>query len=288
MTPEPKAIHFLVQGKIFAAELYGEDGKTPVIALHGWLDNCHSFRPLAAHLENIQLLALDMAGHGHSEGRSADASYHIWDDVREVLMIANDMGWDRFVLLGHSRGAIIAALVAAVAPERVSCLLLIEGIWPQTATAQESPEQLAKFVHRYLSYDGVEKGYSNRELMIRARQRAGFGLGEKAATQIVERNIEYRDGYFYWLTDARLTMPSPVMLTVEQAECFIKAIQCPTLLLVASEGLGKNLDYLRPKIASNSAISVMILEGGHHMHMEETVVKVAQPLNDFLKFVPGV
>lgn len=269
-------------------ELWGDEGNTPVMALHGWLDNCHSFRPLVAHLENVQLLAIDMAGHGHSEHRSADASYHIWDDVREVLMIANDMGWEKFVLVGHSRGGIIASLIAAIAPERISRLVLIEGFWPQTMTAQETPAQLASFIQRYLSFDGVQKGYKDKDRMIETRQRAGFGLGKKAASQIAERNIEYRDGYYYWLTDTRLMMPSPMMLTIEQAEHFINAIQCPTLLLIASEGLGKNMDFLQPKIASNSAISVMILDGGHHMHMEDAMATVARSVNDFLNFVQSV
>ncbi len=283
MSAQPKAISFLIQGREFVGELWGEEGNTPVIALHGWLDNCHSFRSLAPCLEKIQLLALDMAGHGHSEHRSADASYHIWDDVREVLMIANDMGWDQFVLLGHSRGAIIASLIAAVAPERIKALVLIEGFWPETMMEQDAPKQLEKFMKRYLSSDGVEKGYKSKDVMIEARCRSGFGLGKAAATQLVERNTEYRDGYFYWRTDVRLTMPSPLMLTTEEAESFIKAIHCPTLLLVASEGLAKNIEFLRPKIASNPDLEIMTLEGGHHVHMESGVNAVATAVNSFLK-----
>lgn len=283
-----KSMSFQVQGKHFAAELWGEDGCCPVIALHGWLDNCHSFRPLAPQLGDIQMLAIDMAGHGHSEHRSADASYHIWDDVREILLIASEMGWEKFVLMGHSRGAIVAAMIAAVAPDRVTGLVLIEGILPHTMAAQDAPQQLAKFVQRYLSFDGIEKGYRDKEKMIALRQRAGFGLGDKAAALIVERNTEYRDGYFYRLTDARLTMPSPMMLTAEEADAFLAAVRCPTLLLLGRDGLGKNMEFLQPKVASNSAISVMILDGGHHLHMENAVVAVAKSVNTFLNVVLSV
>jgi pimeloyl-ACP methyl ester carboxylesterase len=279
---DPRPVSFIVQGKQFAGELWGEEGDPPVIALHGWLDNCHSFRPMAPHLESVQLLALDMAGHGHSEHRSADASYHIWDDVREILMIANEMGWQRFSLLGHSRGAIIATLIAAVAPERIQHMVLLEGIWPQTMTEQEAPGQLASFVRRYLSFDGVERGHKNIDEMIGMRMQGAFALDEPSARLLVERNVEARDGFYYWRTDPRLLMPSPVMFTENEAESFLQSLKCPTLLLLASEGLGKSVGFLQQKLHGTKGLASSCLQGKHHLHMEAAVSEVAQRINHFI------
>ena len=44
----------------------GRAGAPKVLALHGWLDNAASFVPLAAHLDDIELIALDLPGHGRS------------------------------------------------------------------------------------------------------------------------------------------------------------------------------------------------------------------------------
>lgn len=52
-----------------AAHLFGPEDGLPVIALHGWLDNANSFARLAPRLEGLRIVALDLAGHGHSGHR---------------------------------------------------------------------------------------------------------------------------------------------------------------------------------------------------------------------------
>jgi len=278
----PKAVEFDIQGRRFVAELWGETGGHPVIALHGWLDNSHSFSPLAPFLENVQLLALDMAGHGHSEHRSADASYHIWDDVREILLIAREMGWRRFSLLGHSRGAIIAAMIAAVVPETIARLILIEGILPQTVTADHAAFQLKKYIDRYLVWDGVSEGHESIESLVFSRMKAGFGVSESPARLLTLRNIEKVGMYYYWRTDPRLRMPSPQMLTEQAAWSFLTAIRAPTLVVLAYDGLGKSVDDILMRLQPMSNMGVKILPGSHHLHMEDAKETIAREINYFL------
>lgn len=282
MASAPTVKYFEIQGRRFAAECWGEASGGPVFALHGWLDNCHSFRPIAPLLEKVQLVALDMAGHGHSDHRSPDASYHIWDDVREILLLADELGWSTFSILGHSRGAIIGAMLAAVAPERVKRLVLIDGLLPLTTPAEEAASQLKKFLDAYLAWPGIWEGRKDLGVMIRGRMRAGFGLAETPARMLVERNTEYVDGYYYWRSDPRLQMPSPQMLSDEAAWSFVSRIAVPTLLLLASEGWGRVAADLPGRLADHGYINVMIIPGGHHLHMEEAGKTVAEAFNRFM------
>ena len=63
---------------------YGDENKPALIALHGWLDNAASFRPLSEHLTDYQLISLDFAGHGKSDHRANGAHYHLIDNIQDL------------------------------------------------------------------------------------------------------------------------------------------------------------------------------------------------------------
>jgi pimeloyl-ACP methyl ester carboxylesterase len=124
-SPGPRELRFTVNGMNFAAQEWGDSTQLPVLALHGWLDNAASFFALAPRLKNLHIVALDMAGHGQSEHRPGQMAYTPWDDINDILAVADHFGWERFVLLGHSRGAIIGTLAAGTFPERFIALGLV-------------------------------------------------------------------------------------------------------------------------------------------------------------------
>ena len=84
----PREQRFALPGLTLAAEIWGAPGERPVLASHGWLDNAGSFELLAPLLPDCEIVALDLAGHGLSDSRSADSSYNIWQDVGDLLDVA--------------------------------------------------------------------------------------------------------------------------------------------------------------------------------------------------------
>lgn len=263
-TPQPLQLEVL--GLQLAAQRW-HPGGIPVIALHGWLDNSESFAALAPRMPAIDLLALDMAGHGWSDHRAAHASYLIWDDIREILAVADTMGWQRFGLLGHSRGAIIAALMAAVLPERITAAGLIDGFWAQTTPAAQAPAQMQRsLASRPRPPDTV---FASLDAMVAPRLRHGFPLGEAACRRLVARNArQCDDGTWQWRTDVRHRQPSLVMLTPEQQEAFHRAIAVPVELALASDGLALAYPDHAERLWQLPQVSWSLHEGGHHLHME--------------------
>ncbi len=107
----------------------------------GWITPTASAR-LAPQLKGLRIVALDLAGHGYSEHRPPGAGYALADYAHDVLRVAEQLGWQRFALLGHSLGAIISVQLAGALPDRVSHLALIDGVIPPTGAEQDAGERL--------------------------------------------------------------------------------------------------------------------------------------------------
>jgi pimeloyl-ACP methyl ester carboxylesterase len=249
-----------------AAHLFGPEDGQPVIALHGWLDNANSFARLAPRLEGLRIAALDLAGHGHSDHRPPGASYALPDYVHDVLQVAEQLGWERFSLMGHSLGAIISVFLAGALPERVSRLALIDGIVPPVGDADNAPGQLGKALQAQLRLSHKRKPvYPDQEQAICARMKGAVAVTHEAAELLAQRGLMPVPGGYTWRSDSRLTLPSAVRITRQQAMAFVAAIRCPTHLVVACEGLlARNHELL-----DGLAMEVTRLAGGHHLHLND-------------------
>lgn len=252
-----------------AAHLFGPEDGQPVIALHGWLDNAMSFAQLAPKLHGLRIVALDLAGHGHSEHRPVGGSYAIWDYVYDVLQVAEQFGWQRFSLLGHSMGAIVAVLLAGAMPERVERLALIDGLIPFTGEAEQAPLKLGEALRAQLALATKTKPvYAQLERAVAARMQGVGGVSREAAELLAGRGLMPVPGGYTWRTDSRLTLPSPLRLTLAHAEAFARAVQCPVQLVLAEQGML----HAQPSVAALLAqlsFKVETLAGGHHLHLDD-------------------
>lgn len=282
----PKQRSFHVNDLHFSAQEWGEEGQLPVLALHGWLDNSASFFALAPKLKNVHVVAVDMAGHGQSSHRHGVVPYNIWEDVAEIFAIADELGWNKFALLGHSRGGIISALAAGTFPERITHVALIEGLLPEQSRAEDAPRQLA------LSIRGVNTQqnkpltlYPNVEAAIAARERGMFPLSHISAKVLTERGIKAVEGGFSWSTDPRLFAASAIKLLPEQMTAFITQIKAPINLILGQDGLPKLYPLYKTQLERFPQIDTQVISGNHHLHMENQVDEVADIINRFFKIV---
>lgn len=105
-----------------------QSGKPALIMLHGASQDTLSWQyNLAFFASDYTVYALDLPGHGKS-GMSADGPHkRSEDNARYLLQVMDALGLTSATLMGHSMGGGVVASVAALAPPRVTALVLVDG-----------------------------------------------------------------------------------------------------------------------------------------------------------------
>lgn len=267
-----------------AAKEWGAPPARPVLALHGWLDNAASFDRLAPRLDGCHVIALDSAGHGHSGSRPAGAAYNLWQEVGDVLDVADQLGWRRFTLVGHSRGAAVSMLFAGAFPERIDKLVLLEGGIPLLGRAEDAPADLARAIIeiRQLSRKSG-RVFATESEAIEERANGFSKVTLDAAALLAQRSLRRVDGGYRWYADQRLKAGSELRLTAEQVRAFLAAITAPVLTILGERSFfSKRPDYLA-MLEELACGTLVRLPGGHHFHMEGAEVEIARLVLEFFE-----
>jgi pimeloyl-ACP methyl ester carboxylesterase len=103
-------------------------GGRPLLLLHGFTGAKEDFGDWMAPLADAgwHVVAPDHRGHGASDHPADEAAYSFEIFAADSLGLADALGWDRFALLGHSMGGMVAQLMAIGSPERLDHLVLMD------------------------------------------------------------------------------------------------------------------------------------------------------------------
>lgn len=257
---------------MLAAKAWGDPRNPPLLALHGWLDNAGSFDRLAPLLAGDRhVVALDLRGHGRSSHLPDGEWYHYVDRLDELRGVFDHFGWARAGLLGHSLGGTLASLFAALYPERVDELLLIEALGPLAHAPGEALAQLRRALDQRAAYASRRplRVHADLDAAIAARVAAN-DLGEAAARAIVERGVVAVEGGYVWSSDPRLTLASPVRFTEAQVLAMLGGIRAPAVLVLAEPATSYLPDAMMDaRAAQVPGLRVVRLPGNHHLHLED-------------------
>ena len=279
---------WIVDGLKIAGLHWQGRGRRRILALHGWLDHAGSFAVLAPLLD-AEIVVLDLTGHGHSDHRSRDATYSIWDDIPQILGVLDELGWSNVTLLGHSRGAMISLLIAALRPERVEAVVALDALMPAPVAEEKVVEQMRDFLHDTMRAKRNRKSYfSSPDGFVQRRQLRG--LAPEIGRRLMDRAI-MADGDGYRVrADPRLHAASVMKLTAGQIDAIFRAIEAPALAIWAGDGLG-NKDWARAhrqRFAElNAGYRELTVPGHHHWHLDDFAAPViAAHINHFLRKLP--
>ncbi len=246
------------------------------IGLHGWQDSAATFNRLAPLLPDVDLCALDFAGHGFSQRRETGV-YHFIDYAVDVVHALYALEWETCSLIGHSMGAGVSALVAGTIPQKITRLCAIEGLGALTQKPEDTPSSLEHSIADEIRKRKrtTKRVFKHREDAVSARVRAG-PIDPSSAEVLASRGLAEVDGGFRWRADPMLRMASRQRLTDEQILAFLRRISCPTLVIRASEGFPIPESHWQRRLAEVQHLELQTLPGRHHLHLDDPAPVAAQ------------
>ena len=121
----PERFDVAVDGGRMCVARWGDSGPV-VLAIHGITASHMTWPWVALELQDeAQVIAPDLRGRGGS--RDLPGPYGMKQHADDCIAILDHLGVDKAVVVGHSMGGFVAAVLALHYPERVSDLILMDG-----------------------------------------------------------------------------------------------------------------------------------------------------------------
>ncbi len=136
----------------------GGDGSVPVVFIHSLAGNTQQWSAQLSHIRTTRrAVALDLRGHGQSLS-PANGDYAIDSMAQDVQTVIDQLGIERFILVGHSMGGSVAVAYAGAYPQRVAGLLLADPSGDSTRMPVEEVQQYLGALESE-AYSNVVEGY---------------------------------------------------------------------------------------------------------------------------------
>ena len=264
------------------AVLEAGEGGRPLLLVHGFTGAKEDFADEVDRLAALgfHVVAPDHRGHGASDQPTEEASYSLEIFAADMWGVADALGWERFDLLGHSMGGMVAQLMVIDGPTRIDRLILMDTHHGPIGGLDREMIEL-----------GVELARTQGLEVIQQLLKAGQDPLDNPAYARVCRE---REGYAEW-SDAKMLACSPAMYAavlsmfddVEDRLDDLGSVGHETLVLVgeldepfiaASERMAERIPRAR----------LAVLAGGGHSPQFEATDAWRTAVDEFLALTPLV
>lgn len=241
----------------------GEGRGQRVLYVHGTGCNAGVWDAhMAAIADAHTPVAIDLPGHGRSQGRGFRG---MADYAEFVIGLADALGWNRFVLAGHSMGGGIAITAALYHPERIAGLVLVDT----GARLRVAPDLLR--VARAAAASGEPPATDRSWAFAASTPQAVIDRVQKLTAGIDPR-VTYGD----WIADDTF-----------DAMTRVGEITAPTLALCGAEDRLTPVKYHRYLQERMRDCRLAVIEGAGHWSFHEQPEKFDRAVGAFLAGLPA-
>ena len=252
---------------------WGAPNSERVVCLHGVAQHGRIFDEMGRRLAALghSVTAVDLRGHG---GSDREPPWSVDTHAADVLETLDAEGVERVTWVGHSFGGLVAAALAAAAPERTQALALLDpgiGVPPERALRSAELERLD---WNFATVDGALNALLSNDTIVASPR-------EVVAAFVEDDVRKGPDGRFRFsfcpstvvTAWSEMTLPPP------------PAVRVPTLLVIAEKPLyDSSGEQRRYAEELGDLLRKVGVPNGHNV-LWESPVETIGAVEDFLETV---
>lgn len=185
--PDVRRVSAVVdEGRSLSALLWG-DRSPEIVFLHGGAQNAHTWDTVALAIDR-PLLAIDLPGHGHSDG-GRNGSLNVFSNAEDIAVVIREFAPDAELVVGMSLGGMTSVALADHSPDLVRRLALID-VTPGVDGPKS--QQIANFINGPESFPNFD------ELLARTIEFNPTRTESSLRRGILHNALQLDDGTWVW------------------------------------------------------------------------------------------
>jgi pimeloyl-ACP methyl ester carboxylesterase len=258
-------------GRLLSALVWG-DRPPELVLLHGGAQNAHTWDTVAMALGR-PLVAIDLPGHGHSDGPS-ESSADLASNAADVAVAVEALAPDALGIVGMSLGGMTTLALAAQRPNLVRAMVLVD-VTP--GVNHEKAAQIVAFV------DGPESFPDFDELLARTMEFNPTRSESSLRRGILHNALQREDGSWVWRYRRFLDRATAQNLDATPLWDVISASRVPLMLVrgMRPQSVVADEDEAELLRRRPDARVEHVAEAGHSVQGDDPLT-LARLLDDFL------
>lgn len=263
----------------FHFQLYGPENGKKWIFLHGLMGYGANWRKIVSGLESTErILTFDQRGHGRSW--KPLTGYAAEDFADDVYLIAQELNWEQFILVGHSMGGRNALMFASRFPEKVEKLIIEDiGPDPDVASIGYYTQLLGAIPTPFSSKLEAKEFFLNDFPKLKIAKENGNTIGQYLYSNLEEKS----DGKIDWRFSKEAILSAVVQGRAKDHWNELRLLPMPTLIIRGENSKELPEPIYQRMLATNPRIQgKQISNAGHWVHSDQPG-EFLQAIRDFVE-----
>lgn len=255
---------------------WGNDDLPPIVLLHGFAQQAHSWDFVALGIRDLcHVISLDLRGHGDS-GWPEAPDYRISDYAGDLQAVLSTLKSPPIVC-GLSLGGRVSFVHAAEHPRSLRGLVVVD-VGP--AIARAGRDRIRRFVESRHAFDSFDDLVTYTMQYTRSRRTV-----EQVRGSLRNAARALPDGSWTWKYDPRLRdrRPADPSNTEERMWSALEQITCPTLIVRGGESDILSDDVARKMVSVVPGSQFAVVEGAGHLVPGDRPARFVAVLRPFLE-----